>query len=185
MRQSSIVGLVAVGMTFVMITAGIDLSVGSIVGLSGMAAAMLAPSEGSALLVPIVVALAVGTACGYLSSVLIVWGAILPFLATLAMMAIARSAALVLTDGQVESGLSDPFENLGSGSIGPIPIPVAIFLLIALVADFVLSKTKFGYHVYAIGGNEESAPRSASRRAASSLPSTSSPGSVPRSPASS
>lgn len=158
-RQSSIVGIIALGMTFVMITAGIDLSVGSIVGISGMVFAILAPASGSALWIPLISGLLVGLLVGALSASLIVWGKILPFLATLATMAIARTAALVITDGQVVSGLSEPAAWLGSGFVGPIPVPVIIFLLAAVICDFVLSKTKFGAHVYAIGGNEESAKK--------------------------
>ena len=158
-RQSSIIGIIALGMTFVMITAGIDLSVGSIVGLAGVIFAMLAPSTGSAFWIPLVVGLGVGLLVGFLSAALVVWGKILPFLATLATMAIARTAALVITQGQVVSNLSEPAEWLGSGFVGPIPVPVIIFVLAALVCDFVLSKTKFGAHVYAVGGNEESAKK--------------------------
>lgn len=156
-RQSSIIGLVAIGMTFVMITAGIDLSVGSVVGLCGIVMAQLAPASGQAFIVPLAIALAVGALVGYMSAAMIVWGAILPFLATLAMMAVARSGALVFTDGQVVSGLSDPIQWLGSGYIGPVPVPVVLFLAAGGITDFVLSRTKFGAHVYAVGGNEESA----------------------------
>lgn len=159
LRQSSIIGIIALGMTFVMITAGIDLSVGSVLALGGMTFAMLAPATGDAFLIPLVAGLAVGLVVGFMSAALVVWGKILPFLATLATMAIARTAALVLSDGQVESGLSGPAEWIGSGSIGPVPVPVAIFLLAAVVCDFVLSRTKFGSHVYAVGGNEESSKK--------------------------
>jgi ribose transport system permease protein len=159
LRQSSIIGIIALGMTFVMITAGIDLSVGSVVALGGMVFAMLAPSSGDALWLPLAAGVTVGLAVGFLSAALVVWGRILPFLATLATMAIARTAALVISDGQVESGLSGPAEWIGSGSIGPLPVPVIIFILAALVCDFVLRRTKFGSHVYAIGGNEESAKK--------------------------
>lgn len=158
-RQSSIIGIIALGMTFVMITAGIDLSVGSIVGFAGIVFALLAPSSGNALWIPLIVGLGAGLLVGYLSAALVVWGKILPFLATLATMAIARTAALVITDGQVISGLSGPAEWLGSGFIGPVPVPVIIFVLAALICDFVLSRTKFGSHVYAIGGNEESSKK--------------------------
>lgn len=155
-RQSSIIGIIALGMTFVMITAGIDLSVGSVVALGGMVFAMLAPSSGDALWIPLAAGMAVGLLVGFVSAALIVWGKILSFLATLATMAIARTAALVVSDGQVESGLSGPAEWIGSGSIGPLPVPVIIFVLAALVCDFVLTRTKFGSHVFAIGGNPES-----------------------------
>lgn len=158
-RQSSIIGIIALGMTFVMITAGIDLSVGSIVGVAGLVFAMLAPSEGTALVIPLIAGMAVGLFVGFISSALIVWGKILPFLATLATMAIARTAALVITEGQVVSNLSGPAEWLGSGFIGPVPVPVLIFLGLAIICEFVLSRTKFGSHVYAVGGNEESAQK--------------------------
>jgi ribose/xylose/arabinose/galactoside ABC-type transport system permease subunit len=155
-RQSSIIGFLALGMTFVMITAGIDLSVGSVVGLTGVVAATLAPGDGSALLLPIVAGVGIGLVVGFLNSALIIWGAILPFLATLAMMALVRSGALIYTNGQPVTGLSEPFQWLGSGMIGPVPVPVVLFVIAAIITDFVLSKTRFGRHVYALGGNEES-----------------------------
>lgn len=158
-RQSSIVGLVALGMTFVMITAGIDLSVGSVVGLAGMMAAMSAPATGNAFILPILVGLAVGAFVGFVNGAMVVWGSILPFLATLAMMAVARSATLVISGGTPVSDVSAPFEWLGAGFIGPIGVPIIIFLGAAAIAEFVLSKTRFGQHVYAVGGNEESAQK--------------------------
>lgn len=158
-RQSSIIGIIALGMTFIMITAGIDLSVGSVVGLAGIVFALLAPATGNAFWIPLLVGVAVGLLVGFLSAALVVWGKILPFLATLATMAIARTAALVITDGQVVSNLSPPAEWLGSGFIGPIPVPVLLFVVAAIICEFVLSRTKFGSHVYAVGGNEESAKK--------------------------
>lgn len=158
-RQSSIIGIIALGMTFIMITAGIDLSVGSVVGVAGIVFALLAPASGTAFWIPLLAGLGVGLLVGFLSAALVVWGKILPFLATLATMAIARTAALVITQGQVVSNLSEPAEWLGSGFLGPIPIPVLIFLVAALICDFVLRRTKFGAHVYAVGGNEESAKK--------------------------
>lgn len=158
-RQSSIIGLIALGMTFIMITSGIDLSVGSVVGLAGMVFAIFAPSSGEAFWWPLIAGLGVGLLVGFLSAALVVWGKILPFLATLATMAIARTAALVITGGQVVSDLSGPAAWIGSGFIGPIPVPVIIFALAAVVCEFVLARTKFGSHVYAVGGNEESAKK--------------------------
>lgn len=155
-RQSSIIGFLALGMTFVMITAGIDLSVGSVVGLTGVVAATLAPGDGAAFLLPIVAGVGIGIIVGFLNSALIIWGAILPFLATLAMMALVRSGALIYTNGQPVTGLSEPFQWLGSGMIGPVPVPVILFVIAAIITDFVLSKTRFGRHIYALGGNEES-----------------------------
>ncbi|MFM6974462.1 MAG: ABC transporter permease [Agromyces sp.] len=158
-RQSSIVGIVAIGMTFVMITAGIDLSVGSVVGLSGIWFAILAPSGTNAFWLPLLVGGLVGLLVGVINASFIVWGKILPFLATLATMAIARTAALVSTDGQVVSGLNPAADWIGSGFIGPVPVPIIIFIVAAIFFDFVLSRTRFGAHVYAVGGNEESAKK--------------------------
>lgn len=156
-RQSSIVGFLALGITFVMITSGIDLSVGSIVGLGGIAAALLAPADGGAWLLPVVVGIAVGILVGLANSALILGGAILPFLATLAMMTVARSAALIVTDGKPVTGLSEQFTWLGGGRLGWLPVPVLLFAIAGVVAHFVLAKTRFGRHVYAVGSNEESA----------------------------
>ena len=155
-RQSSIIGFLALGTTFVMITAGIDLSIGSVVGLTGVVAATLAPAGGGGFLIAVVVGLAIGALVGAVNSMVIVRGSVLPFLATLAMMAVARSAALVFTDGQPITSLSDSFQWLGSGTIGPVPVPVLLFVVAAVVLEFVLSRTVFGRHVYAVGGDAES-----------------------------
>jgi ribose/xylose/arabinose/galactoside ABC-type transport system permease subunit len=156
-RQSSVIGLVAIGMTFVMITAGIDLSVGAVVGVAAVVAAAVAINPGSGLLLPLVAGLGVSLVFGGINSLLIIRGKILPFLATLAVMAGTRGFALVYTNGQPTGGLNPQFDVLGQGSIGPVPVPVVVFLMVGLVADLVLSKTKFGRHVYAVGGSIETA----------------------------
>lgn len=155
-RQSSIIGFLAVGTTFVMITAGIDLSIGSTVGLAGVFAAQFAMPN-HAFAVPIVVGLAIGLGVGLVNSALIVRAGVMPFLATLAIMSAARGAALIYTDGQPISNLGERFQILGAGSVGGIPVPVILFVVVGVVAEFVLSSTKFGRHVYAIGGNPETA----------------------------
>jgi ribose/xylose/arabinose/galactoside ABC-type transport system permease subunit len=155
LRQSSIVGLIALGMTFVMITSGIDLSVGSTTGLAGAVAASLAPGSSAAFAVPLVAGLGVGLLVGLVNAGLIIRGGVLPFLATLAVMAAARGAALIFTDGHPISDLSQPFQWLGAGRIGIVPVPVILFFVTAFVADHVLSRTRFGRHVYAVGGNPE------------------------------
>lgn len=157
-RQSSIVGLVALGMTFVMITAGIDLSVGSVVGVAAVTSAM-ASSGGLPAVAAILVGLAIGALIGFLNASMVTWGMIIPFLATLATLAIARSASLVITGGQPINGLDDAFEWIGAGFIGPVAVPVFIFVVVAIAADFTLSRTKYGRHVYAIGGSPESAQK--------------------------
>ena len=158
-RQSSIVGLVAFGITIVMITSGIDLSVGSVVGLSAVAAAIAGTAGDGSTVLAIGAGVAVGLVVGLVNGAMVTWGGIIPFLATLATLAVARSAALIITNGQPVFGLPDSFQWLGTGLLGPVPVPVVLFLLIAVVTDFVLSRTRFGRHVYAVGGSEESAQK--------------------------
>jgi putative xylitol transport system permease protein len=157
LRQSSIIGLVSVGMTFVIITGGIDLSVGSVVGFAGVVAASLAPGDSNAFLLPIAAGVGVGLLVGLVNSALIVKAYILPFLATLAVLAAARGTSLIITNGQPLSELSKPFVFLGAGSVGFLPIPVILFIAVAIAADHILMRTRFGRHVYAVGGNTEAA----------------------------
>jgi putative xylitol transport system permease protein len=123
-RQSSIIGFIALGMTFVMITAGIDLSVGSVAGLAGVVAASLAPASSSAFAAPLAAGLGVGLFVGLVNAVLIVRGRVLPFLATLAIMAATRGITLIYTDGHPVSDLSVPFQWLGAGSFGAVPAEI-------------------------------------------------------------
>lgn len=156
-RQSSIIGLVAIGMTYVMITAGIDLSVGASVGVAAVVCATIASNPDAGIVIPLLAGLAAGIVVGLLNSVLIIRAGILPFLATLAAMAGIRGFALIFTNGQPIGGLSPMFDTLGQGYLGPVPIPVVVFAVAAIVGDLVLTQTKFGRHVYAVGGNAETA----------------------------
>jgi putative xylitol transport system permease protein len=156
-RQSSIIGFIALGMTFVMITAGIDLSVGSIVGLSGVIAASLALGNSSAFALPVAAGLGIGLLVGLINAGLIIRGGVLPFLATLAIMAASRGSTLIYTDGHPISDLSTPFQWLGAGTLGIVPVPVVLFIVVAFLCDHILARTRFGRHVYAVGGNPESA----------------------------
>jgi putative xylitol transport system permease protein len=156
-RQSSIIGFIALGMTFVMITAGIDLSVGSVAGLAGVVAASFAPASLPAFALPLAAGLGVGLMVGLINAGLIVRGGVLPFLATLAVMAATRGITLIYTDGHPVSDLSVPFQWLGAGSLGMVPVPVVLFFVVAFFADHVLARTRFGRHVYAVGGNPEAA----------------------------
>jgi len=152
--QTSINAIVAVGMTFVIISGGIDLSVGSIVALAGVAlGAML--QTGYPLPVALAAALAAGTACGMLNGALVSVGGLPPFIATLGMMSAARGTALVFTEGRPISGFDDGFRVLATGSIGFVPAPVVVMILVYVVAHLVLTQTTFGRYTYAIGGNEE------------------------------
>ena len=153
-EQSSIISIIAVGMTFVIISSGIDLSVGSILAFSGVIIASLLQMD-----LPILVALSMGLVagsfCGFLNGVLISKGLLPPFIATLGMMSIARGAALLVTQGRPISGFSYSFRQLASGEVLQIPVPVIIMLVLYISAHFLLSKTRFGRQVYAIGGSEE------------------------------
>jgi len=153
-RQTSIYGIMAVGMTFVILTGGIDLSVGSVLALSGAICAGLLKG-GSSMFVAIVAAIGVGVACGLVNGLFITKARIPPFVVTLGMTNIARGLTLIYTKGYPVSGFSPAFREIGGGYVAGIPIPIIIFLSIVLIAYVVLSQTKLGRYTYAIGGNEE------------------------------
>jgi ribose/xylose/arabinose/galactoside ABC-type transport system permease subunit len=154
MEQTSINAIVAVGMTFVIISGGIDLSVGSLVALSGV---VLASALKSGWPIPLALAagLGVGAATGLLNGVVIAFGRLPPFIMTLGMMSVARGAALLVTDGRPISGFDAGFRSIATGRVFGVPAPIVLTLAIYAVAHFVLSRTRFGRYVYGIGGNEE------------------------------
>jgi len=154
MEQTSINAIVAVGMTFVIVSGGIDLSVGSLVAFSGvvLAAALKAGWPAPA---AVGAALAVGAACGLANGLVIALGRLPPFIMTLGMMSVARGAALMFTDGRPISGFDAPFRAIAVSRIAGVPAPILITLLIYGAAHLVLARTRFGRYVYGIGGNEE------------------------------
>lgn len=152
-------GFIAFGMTFVILTGGIDLSVGSSLALSSALAAGLI---GGGLPVPVAIVLAIclGGLFGMLNGLLIAYGKLAPFIVTLATMTIFRGATLVYTNGNpVTRGLSDSFlfQFLGQGYIVGIPFPVILMFLVFVILAILLHKTAFGKAVYALGGNEKAA----------------------------
>lgn len=176
-RQISVMGLIAIGVTMVIITTGIDLSSGSIVALAAVFAASLAqrvdwsgakyPGLELPVIVPILVALIVGALCGFINGGLIARFKIPPFIATLGMMTVARGFALIYSDRPV-SGLTDTYNYIGQGEILKIipipnqpplglPLPVIILVVVAVGAHLMLNNTRFGRHIYAVGGNEQAA----------------------------
>ncbi len=155
-QQTSINAVIAVGMTFVIITAGIDLSVGSIVAFSGVVLAR-ALQTGVPLFPAILIGLGVGLLCGLINGALISFGRLPPFIATLGMMSVARGAALLYTEGRPVSGFSASFRWLSTGEAAYLPSPVLIMIAVYAIAHFVLRRTKLGRYTYAIGGNEEAA----------------------------
>ncbi|HUG60673.1 MAG TPA: ABC transporter permease [Methylomirabilota bacterium] len=169
MRQVSITGLLAIGMTFVILTAGIDLSVGSLLAFAGLVAAAVAKggmedrfTVGDAAIgygwpLAALAAIAVGLACGYLQGLAITRLKVPPFVVTLGGMSAFRGAALLFAAGGPISGFQPDFAWWGQGRIGPIPVPVIIFLFCAVIAHIVLNHTRYGRRVYAVGGNPEAA----------------------------
>ena len=153
-KQASINGVLACGMMFVIIAGGIDLSAGSVVALSGVVAAYLAQMQGIPIFVPILGALGTGALIGLVNGFGAAYAELPPFIITLATMSIVRGAALILSGGSPVFGLQEQFEGIAGISIANvIPILVLYFLLIGVFSGFILNKTVFGRHVYAIGGN--------------------------------
>jgi ribose/xylose/arabinose/galactoside ABC-type transport system permease subunit len=156
LNQASLTGVVAVGMTFVIITAGIDLSVGSLVGFAGIVSVDVATRTGSGPLA-LLVAIGVGLASGGLVGFMIARLKVAPFITTLAMLSILNSATLLWKDGSPIVVHSNLIRDLGGSYVGAIPIAVLIMIAIYIIAHWVLTNTSFGRHVYAIGGNPRAA----------------------------
>ncbi|WP_281864081.1 ribose ABC transporter permease [Planomicrobium okeanokoites] len=156
LRQVSINALIAFGMTFVILTGGIDLSVGSILALTGAVTAGMMASGVDPILA-MFVGLLLGALLGAFNGVIIAKGKVAPFIATLATMTIYRGITLVYTEGRPVSGIGDggAFQMLGRGYFLGIPIPVVTMIISFLILYFILKKTTFGRRVYAVGGNEE------------------------------
>jgi ribose/xylose/arabinose/galactoside ABC-type transport system permease subunit len=155
-QQSAIIGIVAVGMTFVILSGGIDLSVGSLVALSGIALGT-AVQAGAPVPAAAAVGLGVGLASGLVNGALVTLGRIPPFIATLGMMSVARGLALMLSDGRPISGYPESFRFLATGHLLGVPVPVILMLAIYALAHLVLTRTLLGRYTYAIGGNEDAA----------------------------
>lgn len=153
--QTSIITIVAIGMTFTILTAGIDLSVGSVMALCGALAAGQAVRQGWGTYGGIGAALLGGLVLGAVNGLLIIKGRMPPFVATLAMMAVGRGLTLVYTQGRPIAGLEKDFIFWGTGRLLGVPVPVILMVGLTLVAFVVLRHTRFGLYVYATGGNEE------------------------------
>lgn len=153
-KQITVAGLVGCGMTFVILTGGIDLSVGSILGLSGVMAAGVLASTGNMLLA-ILTALGIGLVCGAVNGFWVAKCGIPPFIATLGMMTLLRGCVLVYTKGSPISIKSDAYKFIGKGSVIGIPLPIILLIIFYLIAHFILSQTGYGRCVYALGGNRE------------------------------
>ncbi|WP_313120266.1 ABC transporter permease, partial [Pantoea septica] len=165
LRQVSINGILAIGMTFVIITAGVDLSVGSVLGLSGIVAARFATNNSGlaigdtahAVMMPLIIALGIGIVCGLINGTVLARYRLQPFIVTMGMLSAARGLAMLTTDGNPVSQLNRDFRWLGNGYMAGIPVPVIIFVVLFGLAWLLLNKTIFGRYIYAVGGNPKSA----------------------------
>lgn len=159
LRQTSINGVLAIGMTFVILTRGIDLSVGSVVALTGVVAASFATTSTAGFipgaLYPAPLALAIGVAVGMLagsvSGLIVARFRVPAFVATLGMLSAARGMTLLYSGGRPIPALTDTFRWIGTGDVLGVPVPIFVLLAVFAGAHFVLTQTRFGRHVYAVG----------------------------------
>ena len=165
-RQISFMGLIAIGVTMVIITGGIDLGSGSVLALAAVVATSLAQVQTSATLkypglivpviVPIAAALTIGALTGVINGSLIAKFKIPPFIATLGMMTVARGFALIYSNKPL-SQLTPEYNFIGQGEIFGVPFPVIILITVAILAHIMLNNVPFGRYIYALGGNEQAA----------------------------
>lgn len=158
--QIAVVALLAIGETFVIVAGGIDLSVGSVLALSGVVCALVLSSDhGYPIWLGIGAGLGVGGLCGLINGLLVTQAKLPPFIVTLGMMGICRGIAKIPSDGQTISGLPEPFTALGDSRVlwDLVPIPVLVLLVVAAIAIFTLRFTRFGRYCYAMGSNWEAA----------------------------
>lgn len=158
--QIAINGILAVGMTCVILTGGIDLSIGSTLAVSGLLASMFAvayPIENTflATAASLIVAVAAGFLCGLFNGIAVTKFKVTPFITTLANLSIIRGVCYLLTDSRPIFGVSDSYAWIGQGYVGPVPVAVILLAFTVVVAALVLNRTPFGRHIYAVGGNDE------------------------------
>jgi len=154
--QAAVVAILAFGQTFVIVSSGIDLSVGSVAALAGIVTGYTASAQGMNPALAIGLGMATGIAAGLVSGALVAYGRLPAFIATMAMLSVARGLALVLSDG-VPVAQPDAVAWFGRTIWGWLPIPVVIMLILGVIASFILNRTYTGRAMYAIGGNEEAA----------------------------
>ena len=169
-RQVAVIGVIAIGTTFVCLTGGIDISVGSVAALAGVVSAMCASPNGPAnwtdrlaegepwpFITCILAAVLVGAICGFLNGVLISKFKMPPMIVTLAMMSAARGFVLLITAGSPVHYLTDTYKKVAGGTIGSFPLLGIYYVIFLILAYIILNHTAFGRHIYAVGGNEVAA----------------------------
>jgi ribose transport system permease protein len=155
--QTSYTAVIAIGITLVIITAGIDLSVGSVAALSGVVGVVLMAKAGIPVVLAILGGILVGAACGLVNGLLVSVAGLNPFIATLGMLSVARGMVYIPTNAKSVFGVPDSFRLLGQGVIGSIPIPIIVVAVVAVAGYVVLARTKLGRYAYAMGSNREAA----------------------------
>ena len=155
--QTSVNAVMAVGVTLVIITAGIDLSVGSVAALSGVIGVMLMAQYGFNPLVGIVGGIVVGALAGLVNGLLVSVVGLPPFIATLGMLSVGRGLVLITTGAVAVFGAPESFRLLGQGVIGAVPIPLVLIVLVAVGGHLVLTRTRLGRYAYVMGSNSEAA----------------------------
>ncbi|MDY0094031.1 MAG: ABC transporter permease [Candidatus Vecturithrix sp.] len=153
-RQTSIIGIVALGMTFVIISAGIDLSVGAVVGLSSIVVALFLKT-GMGIVLSVLLALAVGTLVGLINGIIVHNGKVTPFIATLGMMTIVRGLIMLVSGAKMVAGLPKSFTGFAQLTIVGLPALFFVWLIVIILATIITKRTQFGRNVYAIGSNVE------------------------------
>lgn len=156
-RQYSELAVVSIGLTMVIVTGGIDISVGSIVGLSSILVGVLAAKMGMNVWLACILAIVGGLTCGLINGLVVTRLRVQPIVATLAMLSAARGLAWILSGARSLSGFPDSFVGLGQTAIGPIPLSVAIALVLVTIGIVVLRYTALGRQIYAVGASEEAA----------------------------
>ncbi|MET7366395.1 substrate-binding domain-containing protein [Streptomyces sp. NPDC005566] len=154
--QAAVTAILAFGVTFVIVSAGIDLSVGSVAALSATVLAWSATSAGVPVWLAVILAVATGIACGFVNGALVSYGKLPPFIATLAMLSVARGLSLVISQGS-PIAFPDSVSVLGDTLGGWLPVPVLVMIAMGLITALILARTYIGRSMYAIGGNEEAA----------------------------
>ncbi|MBV8989062.1 MAG: ABC transporter permease [Solirubrobacterales bacterium] len=155
--QVSVVAIIAVGQTLVILTAGIDLSVGSVAGLGGILGTMAIAKAGFPIVPGIMVGILAGAVIGLINGLLVTQMKLPPFIATLGMLGVARGLTFIVGGENAVYGLPSNFRLVGEGQIGPIPMPILYLIVIAGAGYVILSRTKLGRYAYAIGSNKEAA----------------------------
>lgn len=158
LRQISMNSILAFGMTFVIVSDGIDLSVASTVALAGVLASDLAhPGQGYPLILPIVVAIGIGAVIGVINGLIISRTGVPAFIVTLGLQQIARGVSFIYTDGRSIIDISDSYQYIGQGDLLGIPFPIYLLIGMLIISYILLQRTKFGRYVYAVGGNSMAA----------------------------